>query len=376
MKNAIRNLKNVRGKLLRCGYTTGSCAAGAAKAAALALLSGAPVDAVCVISPTGQSIPMEVEPLDNGVFYGVRKDSGDDADVTDGMLICARVKKRDEGLCIDGGEGIGRVTKPGLDQPVGAAAINSVPRRMIAEAVREVCAQFAYDGGLEIIIFAPEGEAIAKRTYNARLGIIGGISILGSTGIVEPLSTKALSDSIRLEVAQMAAAGARDLLITPGNYGETFARDVLALSLRDHVRAADFMGATLDAAAENFFSNILIVSHIGKLVKIGIGAFNTHYSYGDGRMETLIACALEAGADNDVLRRVLECVMTDAALDILKEAGVLDGTMKNLQKRIASYLSHRVPSTINLGFICFTNEDNRILTKSENAEELTRIWRS
>ena len=192
------------GKRLRLGYTTGSCAAAAAKAAAWMLLTGRKKDTIRLQTPKGIELNLDVletELSPDEVRCAIRKDSGDDPDVTRGTLIFAAVRKSaTPGVTIDGGEGVGRVTKPGLDQPVGAAAINSVPRQMIEENVREVCALVGYDGGLDVTISAPEGEALAKKTFNPRLGIEGGISILGTTGIVEPMSEQALLDTIRVEL--------------------------------------------------------------------------------------------------------------------------------------------------------------------------------
>ncbi|MDR0818768.1 MAG: cobalt-precorrin-5B (C(1))-methyltransferase CbiD [Oscillospiraceae bacterium] len=375
--------RNVKGKLLRRGYTTGSCAAAAAKAAVGILLAPRSEDgyggSVELDTPKGVKLTLDIADTaarENSVSCAVRKDSGDDPDVTNGALVYATVRKIPNGITIDGGEGVGRVTKPGLDQPPGAAAINSTPRRMITEAVSAVCAEYGYSGGIEVIVSVPDGAELAARTFNPRLGIEGGISILGTTGIVEPMSIKALADSIRLEVSQLSAAGSVNMLITPGNYGETFTRDTLKLPLDDHIRCADFIGETLDFAAEYGFKNILLVSHIGKLVKLGIGAFNTHYSYGDGRMETLTACALEAGADIEVLRRIMECVMSDAAVDVLRESGLLEPAMKILGDRAYANLRRRVPVEVNVGYICFTNVGNVVLAQSDNAAELTEIWRN
>ncbi|MDR2530302.1 MAG: cobalt-precorrin-5B (C(1))-methyltransferase CbiD [Oscillospiraceae bacterium] len=369
--------RNVKGKLLKCGYTTGSCAAAASAASADALLSGEFSASITIDTPKGVTLTLTVEDprLEPATAScAIRKDGGDDPDVTHGSLIYSTVTLvKEPGITIDGGAGVGRVTKPGLDQPVGAAAINSTPRRMIADSLHKAAKRHAYGGGFSVVISVPNGEELAKRTFNPRLGILGGISILGTGGIVEPMSTRALADSIRVEIAQLAAEGLRDLLITPGNYGETFARETLRLPMRGHVRSADFIGDTLDAAAECGFRNVLLVGHIGKLVKLGIGAFNTHYSYGDGRMETLAACALEVGADLELLTRVMECVMSDAAVDVLRERGILEPTMRALGTRIDANLRRRVPESVNVGCVCFTNVGNTILYRSENAEQLLEI---
>ena len=368
------------GKRLRCGYTTGSCAAAAAKAAALMLLTGHAVSSVGLMTPGGFALTLDV--VDAALCGGmarcaVRKDAGDDPDITDGVLVYAIVRKTDGGVTISGGEGIGRVTKPGLDQPVGEAAINSVPRRMIAGEVAAACSQCGYTGGIAVVLSIPGGMELARRTFNPRMGIEGGLSVIGTTGIVTPMSSQALVDTLRLELRQLAARGIRDVLLTPGNYGEAFARDILQLSLDAHISCANFIGNAIDAALEEGFTRLLLVGHIGKLVKLGIGITNTHSSHGDGRIETLIACALEAGADLPLLQAVLGCVSADAALALLHEAHLLQGTMRMLSARINDCLCRRVPEGVDIGYICFTNAEGLagILAQSENATELMQIWR-
>lgn len=373
-------VKLVNGKPLRCGYTTGSCAAAAAKAAVAMLLSKAPLRRVTIDTPKGVQLSLDVLKIERtGEFVScaVKKDAGDDPDVTDGVLVFARAKATGRGIRIYGGSGIGRVTKSGLDQPVGAAAINSVPRRMIEQNVRQVCSEFGYDGGVSVVLSVPNGAEIANRTFNRRLGIEGGISIIGTSGIVEPMSNAALINSIRLELKVLRASGAIDVLLTPGNYGERFIRDSLALRTAKPVLCSNFIGDAIDAAAENGFQRVMLVGHVGKLIKLGIGMTNTHSSNGDGRMETLIACALETGAQLPLLRRIYACVTTDAALQLLFEGGMLEETMDVLGKRIEDCLARRAPSNMQIGYVCFTNVEPicGILAKSGNADEILSNWR-
>ena len=358
----LRHYITKNGRTMRCGYTTGSCAAGAAGA------------------PKGIRLSLDIADIEIGRGYArcaVQKDSGDDPDITNGILIYATAEKTDVGIEIDGGAGVGRVTKPGLDQPVGAAAINSVPRRMIAEQVQAACARCGYDGGIAITISIPEGAALAKKTFNPRIGIEGGLSVIGTTGIVEPMSNAALVDTIRVELSVLAASGARDVLLCPGNYGETFAREQLGLSMLRQVSVSNFIGDGVQAAVSAGFERILLVGHIGKLVKLGIGMTNTHSQNGDGRMETLIACALSCGADLDLLRDIQQCVSTDAALDALDGAGLLHPVMALLGQRIQATLERWVPTRVEIGFICFTNAEPHagVLVKSANADALALAWR-
>ena len=393
----------VNGKVMRCGYTTGSCATGAAKAAAMMLLGGQTVEKVDLMTPAGELLHLDILDISRkaeecgqaasgkgeaaSVTCAVRKDSGDDPDITNGSLIYATVSlcgekelaKAEPGskVVIDGGFGVGRVTKPGLDQPVGNAAINSTPRRMIKENVSEVCRQFGYDGGIKVVVSIPNGEKLAPRTFNPRLGIVGGISVVGTTGIVEPMSNQALVDTTKVEIRQLAAKGRTDIFLVPGNYGRDFARDVLKLDVSECIAMSNFIGDAINSAVECGFKRIFMVGHIGKMVKLGIGQTFTHSSGGDGRMETLLACALEAGADLDTLKKVLPCATTDAALDVLKAAGKMDETLEILGKRIEATLLRKVPDDVQIEYICFTNREDLggVLCQSPGAAELSKLWK-
>ena len=377
----LRHYITKGGKTMRCGYTTGSCAAGAAIGAARMLLTGTPVDTVALDTPKGIRLTLELLNAEIGAGRArcaVQKDSGDDPDITNGILVYAQAEKIDGGIEIDGGEGVGRVTKEGLDQPVGAAAINSTPRRMIAEGVADVCRELGYDGGIRITVSIPDGQALAKKTFNPRIGIVGGISVIGTTGIVEPMSNAALVDTIRLELSVLSAGGAKGVLLCPGNYGETFAKESLGLSMQKQVSVSNFIGDGIEAAVGYGFQRILLVGHIGKLVKLGIGLHNTHSAYGDGRMETLIACALECGGEIELLREILNCVTTDAALEAIDRAGLLSPVMATLGRRIQACLERKVPVGTEIGFICFTNAEpwKGVLVQSENADRLAEEWKA
>ena len=376
----LRQYVTRNGRTLRCGYTTGACAAAAAGAAASLLLTGVAPETWALDTPKGVPLALDILQPEAGEDYArcaVRKDGGDDPDVTNGILVFATVKKTDVGIYIDGGEGVGRVTKAGLDQPVGAAAINSVPRQMIREQAEAACARSGYTGGLKIVISIPGGEALARRTFNPRLGVEGGLSVIGTTGIVEPMSSAALVDTVRLELKVLRASGSRSALLCPGNYGETFARASLRLTAKA-VAVGNFIGDAVDAAVAEGFEHILLVGHVGKLVKLGIGARNTHSADGDGRMETLAACALTAGADAPLARELLACATTDAALERLSDAGLLDAAMDALGRRIRSTLERWVPDGVEVGFVCFTNREPfaGVLTESDNAQGLMEKMRA
>lgn len=365
-------LKNVNGKMLRCGYTTGSCATAATKAAVTMLLTGRRISSVVIHTPAGHDVTAEVLDIAASrekVKCAVRKDPGDDPDVTRDMLVYSDVSLCDSGVHISGGEGIGRVTKPGLDQPVGEYAINSVPRQMIAEAVQEVSEEYGYNGGVDIEISIPGGEAVARRTFNPLMGIEGGLSVLGTSGIVEPMSCKALTETTNVLLKQQKARGNTRILLTPGNYGSEFAENDLGLDMSYNVNCSNFIGDALDRCVELGFTQILLVGHIGKLVKLGIGATNTHSAEGDGRLDCLIRCALEAGAPLQALQELDRCVTTDAGLDVLRRYGICQCTMDVLGKKIEDTLERRVPAEIKTGFVCFTKAEGHrgILCRSENA---------
>ena len=364
---------------LRCGYTTGTCAAAAAAGAAARLLTGETLPAVRIITPAG--VAVEAELLQHAAGEGwaacaVRKDGGDDPDVTDGALIFARVERTDTpGIVIDGGEGVGRVTLPGLDQPVGAAAINSTPRRMIGEQMEAVMAKAGYTGGLRAVISVPEGEALAKRTFNPRLGIVGGISILGTSGIVKPMSEAALLDSLYLEMDQRRAAGTEDLLLTPGNYGESFAREVLGLNLDRWCMCSNYLGAAIDHAAGAGFRSVLVVGHLGKLIKAAAGCMNTHSKTADARRETLTAHAALAGADGALLRALFDSPTTDAGVELLKQAGLLGPVMASIGEALDGQLKRRAGEGLTIGALFFSNHYG-ILGKTPGAERLLALHRA
>ena len=355
------------GKKLRLGYTTGSCAAAAAKAAAYMLLTGRRKDTIDLLTPKGIRLHLTVEEIritSDEASCAIRKDSGDDPDATRGTLIFACVRKTDApGVLIDGGTGVGRVTKRGLDQPVGAAAINSVPRRMIEENVREVCALCGYDGGVSVVISVPEGEALAKKTFNPRLGIVGGISILGTTGIVEPMSEQALVDTIRVELRQRRELGAEYVLLTPGNYGADFIRDSIGIDPRTAVLTSNFIGDALELSRELGFHGALLIGHIGKLVKLAGGMWNTHSKFGDCRMELLAAHAASLGLRPEKVSELLACVMCDDAIRILKEEQLYDAVLARLAGRIEFHLQHKC-GEMEIGAMVFSKEYGRLCQTS------------
>ncbi len=360
-------------KKMRMGYTTGSCAAAASKAAAWMLLHGQILPEVELMTPKGIGLHLEV--LDPKLSEGeascaIRKDAGDDPDVTDGLLIYATVRKAEKpGVTLDGGEGVGRVTRVGLEQAVGDAAINKVPRQMIREGVEEISRAAGYTGGLSVIISIPGGEELAQKTFNPRLGIVGGISVLGTSGIVEPMSEEALIQTIRVDIKMQLSGGRSYLVLVPGNYGLDFLEDYEPEVLKRSVKYSNFLGEAIDAAVEFGAKGILLVGHIGKLVKLAAGIMNTHSRNADARMDILTAHAAVLGADQETAVRLMDCITTDEALDILKEKGLLEPVMKRLMERMEFYVDHRSGKSLERGILTFSLEQG-VLGESSDVRRL------
>ncbi len=343
------------GKELKYGYTTGTCAAGAAVAAVMLLENGSAPAAVTVTTPKGWPVIMEVLQPQRGDDWAettIRKDAGDDPDVTHQHLITARVQRNLAGQIIfKGGKGVGTVTKPGLQIPVGEPAINPVPRKMIAEALSPFMRE---SFGYTVTVSVPEGEQLALKTFNPRLGIVGGISIIGTSGIVEPMSEEALKESLAIDLNMKKAAGHTRIVMTPGNYG----RDLgLTLGIPEDVvvKTSNFAGFMLDRAAEMGFKEILWVGHLGKLVKVAAGIFQTHSSMADGRLETLAAWAGAEGASQELIRGILHSNTTEEAVSLLHEADMA-AVFSVIARRVSERSRERVRETLNVGTILFTLE--------------------
>ena len=353
-------------KELRKGFTTGSCGAAAAKAALYMLLTGSVKDEIEIITPGGAVFRTEVKDIfreGNRVRCAVVKDGGDDPDVTTGLHVTAEVRaeERADGaleIRIEGGPGVGRVTLPGLDQPVGNAAINRVPRQMIEKELSEVAELLDFRGRIRVILSVPGGEAAAERTFNPRLGIEGGIYILGTTGIVEPMSTRAILDTIRVELNQRKALGDRIAAVSPGNYGLNFMKGTYGYDLNRSVKCSNYVGDTVDMVREMDFRGMLLTGHIGKLIKVSGGIMNTHSKEGDARMELLAAGVIRAGGSMDTLQGILNCRVTEEALGIIQaeSPALLRKSMESVMDRILYYLRKRAGEELPVECILYSNE--------------------
>ena len=365
--------REVDGNLLRCGYTTGSCAAAAAKAAVKMLLGEPEQTHVWLMTPKGIPLCLEIFEIrvrEASVSCAVRKDAGDDPDVTDGALVYAEVfRSAAPGVRIEGGEGIGIVTRPGLDQPIGNAAINSTPRRMIREAVLEAAASVsdegrgktglptAASGGFRVVISIPAGKTLAEKTFNPKLGILGGISVLGTSGIVEPMSDEALLHTIRTEIRVRRAECASILVMVPGNYGRSFLEEACGISPERAVECSNFAADAVQMAADAGFQKLLLIGHIGKLVKIAGGVRNTHSRYGDRRME--ITAELAAVAQPETEARICEeikgCVSMDEAVGVLRAYGVDRPVLQEMAERVKHQLEAWSEGRLKAEAVLFSN---------------------
>lgn len=366
-------------KELRKGFTTGSCGAAAAKAALYMLLTGSVKEEIEIITPGGAVFRTEVKDIfreGNRVRCAVVKDGGDDPDVTTGLHVTAEVRAEERGdgaleIQIEGGPGVGRVTLPGLDQPVGNAAINRVPRQMMEKELSEVADLLDFRGRIRVILSVPGGEAAAERTFNPRLGIEGGISILGTTGIVEPMSTRAILDTIRVELNQRKALGDRIAAVSPGNYGLNFMKETYGYDLNRSVKCSNYVGDTVDMVREMGFRGMLLTGHIGKLIKVSGGIMNTHSKEGDARMELLAAGVIRAGGSTDTLRGILNCRVTEEALGIIQGESpeLLRKSMDAVIDRILYYLRKRAGEELPVECILYSNESG-LLAASPGAMDM------
>lgn len=356
---------------LRRGYTTGTCAAAAARAAVLMLQGRAVLHEITIETPAGIDLAL---PLTEATIAGetascaVVKDAGDDPDVTHGISVVAEVRRRHEpGITITGGAGVGVVTKPGLAVPVGTAAINPGPRRQIFEAVAGVLAP---GSGVEVVISVPEGREVAKRTMNSRLGIQGGISILGTTGIVEPMSEEALKQSLVPQITMGLALGYRVLVLTPGRMGQRITTEMYGVPAEAVALTSNYIGFMLETCAELGVPAVILFGNIGKLVKVAAGIFNTHSRVADGRMETLAALAAGCGATAGVVQDILDCATTGAAMEIIDQHN-LGAVYRLAARRAAGRCNQLVGGRLTVGVV-MCNLAGAVLAADQRARE---VWR-
>jgi cobalt-precorrin-5B (C1)-methyltransferase len=333
-----------RGKAYRKGYTTGSCATAAAKVAALMVMRQQVIHQVSIVTPSGVTLNLNVENASlesTQAVAAIRKDGGDDVDATHGMLIYAQVVVTDgREIEITGGDGVGVVTRKGVGLPVGVSAINKTPRHTIEQEVRDVIGP---NKGAVVTIFAPEGKERAQRTYNARLGIEEGISIIGTTGIVTPMSEESWKRSLAIELEQKRALGNEKIILVPGNHGERFVQQQLHIEQDIVVTMSNFVGYMLQEANRLGFRKVLLVGHIGKLIKLAAGVFHTHSHIADARMETLVTHLALLNAPHELLHQVYHCLTTEEVLELIEQNGyqpVYTDIAQQIERRVEGMLKY------------------------------------
>jgi cobalt-precorrin-5B (C1)-methyltransferase len=323
-------MEKVKGEKLRTGWTTGTCAAAAAKAATRTLVSGEPQSRVDVKLPgkgAERRVEFDVERCELGTSWAeavVIKDAGDDPDVTDGAHLTARASWREEpGLELDRGEGVGAVTRPGLGLPVGGPAINDVPRRMISYSVEEIIDPD--ERGLRVVISVPGGEKMAEKTTNARLGIVGGISILGTTGIVRPFSTAAWAASVVQAVNVMGAQGHNTFVLSTGGLTEQGAMRLLPdLEEVNFVEVGDFTGQAIKRAVDNGLERCFFVGMVGKISKLAAGVMMTHWTRSKVDNALLAEITTRAGGQANLVEEVKNANTARHAYELWRSADLTE----------------------------------------------------
>lgn len=335
------------------------------------LLSREKIDIVGIDTPKGW--PLEIEVFDgyfdeHSASCSVIKDAGDDPDITDGVKVFVKIIQKPEvGIIFKGGIGVGTVTLKGLSIPVGEPAINPVPREMITREMMKVIKEYDAEGGYEVEISIPDGVELAKRTFNPKLGIEGGLSVVGTSGIVEPMSEEALKASMKLELAMLKTKGAETIIFVPGNYGKDFAES-MDLRLDVLIKTSNFIGFMFEEAERMGFKKILLIGHLGKLVKVAGGLFNTHSAVADGRMEILAAhCAL-LGGSRECVRKIMNSTTTDEATDYL-QAENLPGYFDHLAEAVKKRCMAKVYQNIEVEVVLFSKTHGH-LGESSGAKEM------
>lgn len=358
-------------KRLRMGLTTGTCMAAGAKAALLTW-QGEPPEKVMVKNPQGTELLMKIEEtglLPDGAWAKVIKDGGDDPDITHGAEIRIEVRPGGEGIRFVGGTGVGQVTKKGLQISVGEPAINPVPRRMTTRAIQDV---LGLHSDVEVTVIVPQGEALAQKTLNPQLGILGGISILGTSGIVYPMSEEAFKDSLIPHLDVVKAAGYEQVVLVPGRIGE-IAAEKAGFPKEMIVQMSNFVGFMLLQAAEKKFSKVLLFGHIGKLAKVAAGTFHTHNKVGDGRREVMAAFAAQAGADANLIEILLNSNTAEEAMEVLAEHHIVEPVMKKIAERASMKAENYVFGELEVGVI-LTTLTGEILGMNEVARKMGEEW--
>lgn len=351
-------------KSLREGVSTGSCMTAGAVASAIWQTTGKCPEVTAIEAPIGRTLYVETVPVEENTCM-VIKDAGDDPDVTGGCQVITKVEIFPENgpITFLGGEGIGTVTQDGLKISKGNPAINPVPRQMTEQHLRNIIGEKA----ARVTVSIPGGEELAKKTFNPRLGIVGGLSILGTTGIVRPMSEEAMKDSLLAELTMYKKQGFDSIVFVLGATGEQALKDYYG-EFGCVLQVSNYIGDMLDEACEMGFTRILIGGFVGKLVKVAGGTMNTHSHISDGRLETICTHAALAGADRETLRRILDCVTTRKAIEILEEKNLME-IWKPMADRAADFCIKRTRNLSEVAIV-FLDNQHKIMAESRNIQKV------
>lgn len=368
-----KDLRKVRvvAKELRSGYTTGACAAAGVKAALL-FAAGESWQEIELTALDGTQLIIPVKAVErtaDGLTAEVVKFSGDDPDITNGVSVFTTVRRLEQGnaeIVFRAGEGIGTVTKPGLSVPVGEPSINPGPRQLIRNVVAEVLGTSHV--ALAVTIAIPAGVELARQTLNPILGVEGGISVIGTTGVLRPMSEEGFKNSLVPQIDVARAAGFTDLIFVPGKIGERIATG-WGLPPAAMVQTSNFIGFMLEAAAERKVERVLLFGHIGKLSKVAAGVFYTHNRIADGRLETLAAYGAAAGLPQAGVKALLAANTTEDALAVLQQAGLRDEVCKKLAERASLRAERYLFQKLKVGTVMVTLA-GELLGMDETAKEI------
>ena len=354
-----------KGKL-RTGFTTGTCATAASKAGILAIINQQSLNSVDVILPKRDKINIQINSCNfskDNAQCSVIKDGGDDPDVTHGAEIFVDVELTDKigEIEIDGGEGVGRVTKPGLGLEIGSAAINPTPKKMIIENVKEVGSELLEKNGIKVTVSVPKGKELGTKTDNPRIGIMGGISILGTSGIVIPYSTASFAAAIRQQIAVVSSMNDDSVVLTTGGRSEDFARKIIELPDHSFVQMGDFSGYTIKQCARQGLKKAYVAGFIGKLAKMAAGVKQTHVKGGKVDMKFLSELAKRCDANSETIGKILGANTARNVQEIIMEDkinGFFDEITKETWNQMRQHSEEKIPVEV----ILF-DFDGKVLSK-------------
>ena len=353
---------------LRTGFTTGTCATASSKAAALAIINQKTISTVDVLLPKRDRINIKINSCEftkNNAKCSVIKDGGDDPDVTHGAEIFVDLSLTNNvgTVEIDGGNGVGRVTKPGLGLEIDSAAINPTPKKMILENVQEVAEEILKENGIKVLISVPNGKELATKTDNPRIGILNGISILGTSGIVIPYSTASFAAAIRQQIDVVSSMNDEEVVLTTGGRSEDFAREIIKLPDHSFIQMGDFSGYTIQQCAKKSLKKAYVAGFIGKLAKMAAGVKQTHVKGGKVDMKFLSELAKRCDANSETIRKILGANTARNVQEIIMEDNV-NGFFDEITKETCNQMRQHSEEKIPVEVILF-DFDGKVLSRDK-----------